>query len=80
MLGHAVHDGAEYVPERLLSEWAERDPVLRYRDKLRELGVLETELVAIDEECRAVVDDAVDYAEVSPLPDPAAVADGVFAE
>ena len=27
MLGHAIHDGAEYVPPELLEEWEARDPV-----------------------------------------------------
>src|SRR5450756_1332080 len=30
MLGHAIHDGAEYVPPELLAEWEVRDPVLCY--------------------------------------------------
>ena len=80
MLGHAIHDGAEYVPKRLLEEWAERDPIVRYRERLREADITEAELVAIDEGCKAVVAEAVEYAEASPLPDPAEVTDGVFAE
>lgn len=80
MLGHAIHDGAEYVPERLLAEWAERDPIVRYREKLRTDGVAEADLVAIDTDCKAIVADAVEFAEESPLPDPADVTDGVFAE
>ena len=27
MLGHAIHDGAEYVPAELLAEWQARDPI-----------------------------------------------------
>ena len=27
MLGHAIHDGAEYVPRELLATWEARDPV-----------------------------------------------------
>jgi len=34
MEGHAVHDDAFYVPKEMLSAWAERDPVERYRDWL----------------------------------------------
>ena len=30
MLGHAIHDGAEYVPDAMLSEWEARDPVAAY--------------------------------------------------
>ena len=31
MEGHAVHDDASYVPRELLAEYAEKDPVTRYR-------------------------------------------------
>ena len=34
MLGHAIHDGAEYVPQELLDEWAAKDPVQRYETAL----------------------------------------------
>ena len=36
MEGHAVHDDASYVPKELFEEWAERDPIERYRRWLRE--------------------------------------------
>ncbi len=31
MEGHAVHDDASYVPRELLAEYANKDPVLRFR-------------------------------------------------
>ncbi len=34
MLGHAIHDGAEYVPAGLLAEWEARDPVVGYAARL----------------------------------------------
>ena len=34
MLGHAIHDGAEYVPNELLAEWEERDPLRRHAERL----------------------------------------------
>src|SRR4249920_2472803 len=36
MEGHAVHDDAFYVPDEMLSAWAKRDPVDRYRAWLME--------------------------------------------
>ena len=36
MEGHAVHDDAFYVPKELFEQWAERDPLERYRTWLRE--------------------------------------------
>ncbi len=79
MLGHAIHDGAEYVPAELLAEWSERDPIVRYREKLRATGVEEATLVQIDEDCKAMVARAVERAEAAPLPDPGDVESGVYA-
>lgn len=79
MLGHAVHDGAEYVPRELLAEWEARDPVVGYRGKLAALGVPEDELETIDRRCRTEVMDAVTFAEASAWPDPATVTRGVYA-
>jgi pyruvate dehydrogenase E1 component alpha subunit len=79
MLGHAVHDGAEYVPRDLLATWEARDPVLGYRRRLAADGISEEQLDAIDRRCRAEVEDAVAFAESSSWPDPATVTNGVFA-
>ena len=79
MLGHAVHDGAEYVPRQLLSEWEARDPVIGYRRKLAPATATTNRLDEIDRRCREQVDDAVAFAEASPRPDPTAVTRGVYA-
>lgn len=79
MLGHAVHDGAEYVPRELLATWEARDPVIGYRRKLASLGVSDEQLDAVDRRCRAEVEDAVAFAEASPWPSASTVTDGVYA-
>jgi len=79
MLGHAVHDGAEYVPRELLVEWEARDPVMACRRTLVAAHVSEEQLAEIDRRCRAEVEDAVTFAEASPWPDPATVTQGVYA-
>jgi pyruvate dehydrogenase E1 component alpha subunit len=79
MLGHAVHDGAEYVPAGLLAQWEARDPLARYEASLLALGVEASELRAIDETAAAQIDHAVAEAEAAPWPDPSTVAEGVFA-
>lgn len=81
MLGHAIHDGFEYVPRELLAEWELRDPVRLYREKLLAAGVVDTvELDEIVQRCEVEVADAIEFAESSPLPDPAGVEVGVYAE
>ena len=80
MLGHAVHDGAEYVPKELLEHWARRDPIDRYEGRLRKRGVLDDDAIAgIRDRCRTEVEDSVEFAEASEWPDPATVGDGVYA-
>ena len=79
MLGHAVHDGAEYVPRELLAEWEARDPVLAYRRTLAAAGISPEQLGEIDRRCREEVEDAVAFAEASPWPDPSTVTHGVYA-
>jgi pyruvate dehydrogenase E1 component alpha subunit len=80
MLGHAIHDGAEYVPPALLEEWQARDPVTQWEAALVDQGVLsEGTLERLRSECRDEVAAAVDHAEKAPLPDPETVASGVYA-
>jgi pyruvate dehydrogenase E1 component alpha subunit len=79
MLGHAIHDGADYVPPGLLAEWEARDPLRRHERKLLSEEVAGAgELEEIGRRCDAEVEDAVAYAEASPLPDPATVEEGVY--
>ena len=80
MLGHAIHDGAEYVPRELLEEWEARDPVTALEKVLTDRRIADPpDLAEIENRCRVVVDDAVEFAETSDWPDPGSVEDGVFA-
>jgi TPP-dependent pyruvate/acetoin dehydrogenase alpha subunit len=80
MRGHAIHDGAEYVPEALLAEWELRDPVERYREKLLEARVVtERDLDDILKRTEAEMAAAIAVAESSPMPDPSTVLDRVYA-
>jgi pyruvate dehydrogenase E1 component alpha subunit len=80
MEGHAVHDDAFYVPKELFERWAEHDPLERYRTWLREHADLtETEEDEIRVHVKKVLNDALERAEASPLPDPATLLEGVYA-
>ena len=80
MMGHAIHDGAEYVPRELLEEWEKRNPVELFERKLLTDGVADkAEIDEIKHRCEVEVTDAIDFAEQSPFPDPDTVLDGVFA-
>ncbi|WP_322480328.1 thiamine pyrophosphate-dependent dehydrogenase E1 component subunit alpha [Thermogemmatispora sp.] len=78
--GHSEADKADYVPSALREEWLARDPIRRFEEYLTAQGLLTAESRReIESRVRAVVDDAVAFAEASPPPDPATVGDYVFA-
>jgi TPP-dependent pyruvate/acetoin dehydrogenase alpha subunit len=80
MLGHAIHDGAEYVPADLLESWKARDPVAAMRRRLLDERVVGQEhLDAIDQTARTKIQEAVAAAEGAPFPDPSTLHDGVYA-
>lgn len=79
MLGHAIHDGAEYVPDTLLEEWHARDPVRRYKARLLADGIDAAVLESIDRTTEDEISAAVAEAEAAPTPDPNTVAAGVYA-
>jgi TPP-dependent pyruvate/acetoin dehydrogenase alpha subunit len=62
-------------------EWAERDPIERYSERLvAEHGFSADEVESIRTEVKAYVDDCAKTALESPMPDPAEAARGVFAD
>ena len=80
MQGHALHDGAEYVPQKLLTAWEHRDPVASYRTKLLKAGVENPALQKIEARVELEMDEAIAFAEGSPFPDATTVTEGVYAE
>ncbi len=78
--GHSEADQAGYVPKELREEWLVKDPIKRFEEYLtREHILTPANKAEIEAKVKAVADDAVRFAEQSPLPDPATVADYVFA-
>jgi len=78
--GHSEADKADYVPPALREEWLAKDPITRFETYLREQHMLTPEQqTELEGRVKAVVEDAVRFAEVSPAPDVATVADYVFA-
>ena len=80
MEGHAVHDDAFYVPKELFERWAESDPIERYRLWLHEhADFTEAEEDEIKVHVKKLLNDALEKAEASPVPDPATLLEGVYA-
>jgi pyruvate dehydrogenase E1 component alpha subunit len=80
MEGHAVHDDAFYVPREMLEEWAKADPIERFRNWLREnADFSDEEEDEIQANVKKLLNDALQRADESPLPDPSELTQGVYA-
>lgn len=80
MHGHGAHDDMSYVPEELLSEWRDRDPIDQYQERLiADHGFEAAALDALRERVAAEVADGAEKALASPMPDPAIARSGVYA-
>ena len=67
--------------EEVESHVQEQDPITILRDRLMAAEMLtQAELEAMDAEARAVCEDAAEFADASPLPDPSTLYDHVYAE
>lgn len=70
-LGHYVGDPGRYRPVGEVAEWKAKDPVLRYERYLREQNVMSAaEMESVHAQVKREVDAAVEFARVSPLPQP----------
>src|SRR5579885_412460 len=58
--GHSRADPAKYRPEGELERWKERDPIKIYRERLRQFGVSDDVIVAIESEAKRKVDEATE--------------------
>ncbi|MGH2952559.1 MAG: thiamine pyrophosphate-dependent dehydrogenase E1 component subunit alpha [Solirubrobacterales bacterium] len=81
MHGHGAHDDMSYVPKELFEEWAKRDPIDRYAERLvTDYGFSAEEVEGIRSEVKDYVEECAATALDSPMPDPATATEGVFAE
>jgi len=81
MHGHAEHDPADYVPREMLEEWQQRDPVALFENVLLEHGIIDEETASRTRDAaRQKAIEARKKALADPLPDPATVEQGVYAD
>ena len=82
--GHSMSDpvsGTYRSKQEVETHVRQEDPITILRDRMMKTGLLaQEELEAIDAEARAVCEDAVDFADASPLPNPSTLYDHVYAE
>jgi TPP-dependent pyruvate/acetoin dehydrogenase alpha subunit len=81
MHGHGAHDDMRYVPDGMHEEWAKRDPIERYAERLvSDYGFEQADVERIHDEVKAYVEECARTALESPMPDPDEALEGVFAE
>jgi pyruvate dehydrogenase E1 component alpha subunit len=79
MTGHSAHDAAHYVPKEMFEEWGKQDPIVRLEKRmLQESWAKQDDLDAMQAAVKAEVDDAVEWADKSPWPDPADLLKNVY--
>ena len=72
-------DPEEYRTKEEVEEWRRRDPILNFRKRLADEGIVsEEDADALDEQAIKAVDEAVEFADASPFPDLAALYDDIY--
>lgn len=66
--GHSRADPAKYRPAGELDAWKKHDPIVIYRNRLRQFGVSDDTIAGIEAEVRQVVDDATEKCKAAPPP------------
>jgi TPP-dependent pyruvate/acetoin dehydrogenase alpha subunit len=81
MHGHGAHDDMSYVPPELFEEWAQKDPIDVYAERLvSEYGFSRDEVDTIRSEVFDYLVECAEKALASPMPEPGGARDGVFAD
>jgi pyruvate dehydrogenase E1 component alpha subunit len=79
MTGHSAHDPADYVPKHLFKDWAAKDPIKLIEKRiLKEGWGTQKDIDATHGRIRKEVDEAIEWAENSPFPDPAELCEDVY--
>jgi pyruvate dehydrogenase E1 component alpha subunit len=77
--GHSRSDPRTYRPKAEEEEWVKLDPIKRLAERLLQMELAtEASLEGVEKDVIAAIDDAVAFAETSPLPDPADTLKHVF--
>ncbi|MBW8880449.1 MAG: pyruvate dehydrogenase (acetyl-transferring) E1 component subunit alpha [Asticcacaulis sp.] len=79
--GHSMSDPAKYRTKEEVDEVkTTRDPIDHIKTMLQQAGVGEDEIKAIDNDVKAIVLEAVEFAQTSPEPDPSELYTEVYTE
>lgn len=79
--GHSMSDPAQYRTKEELEEFKGRDPIENITSYIQEHGIAEDEeLEQIDDEVKAQIQEAIDFAENSPFPPEETIYEDVYEE
>lgn len=77
--GHSRFDPATYRPKEEVKEWLKKDPIPRFKTKLRKMKLLtEQEAERIEQAAISDVEEAVKFAMESPFPAPEEALENVY--
>jgi len=77
---HSAFSAGRYEDPEERQRWRKVDPIPRFRARLLEMGLAETQLQATEDLAKSVIREAVDFALNSPPPTPESLLEGIFAE
>src|SRR6266508_704617 len=66
--GHSRAEPAKYRPEGELEKWKQRDPIVIYRERLKQFGVNEDLIAGIESDVKRRVDEATETCKAAPPP------------
>src|SRR5215813_5072976 len=78
--GHSRADPAKYRPEGELEKWKQRDPIVIYRERLKQFGVSESVITDIEADVKRVVDEATEKCKAAPMPPMEILTTDVYAD
>jgi pyruvate dehydrogenase E1 component alpha subunit len=78
--GHSRADPAKYRPEGELDKWKKRDPIIIYRERMKQFGIGEGVIAKIDAEVKQAVEDATEKCKASPPPPLGILTTDVYAD
>ncbi|MCH9036595.1 MAG: pyruvate dehydrogenase (acetyl-transferring) E1 component subunit alpha [Chloroflexi bacterium] len=79
--GHSMADPMEYRKKTEEQEWRQKEPILCMRRQMEELDILTSEeLQAMEQEIDEIIEDAVRFADESPVLPTEAIYDDVYAD
>ena len=72
---------AGYRTQEEIDNWKQRDPIVNLRERALIAGIAaDADFAAVDEEIKAMVEEAAEFARNSPYPDPATAANYIYSE